>query len=94
MRRLCLVRDFDALGGARPPFFLLLAQKKEGKEKGTPRLGLRCAPTALRASAQDRRCGSASADNKAPALFLQSPIAQTVLALIGLDPAVLGCAKG
>src|SRR5210317_649981 len=43
---------FDALGSARQPFFSLLAQRKEGKRKGTPRLGLRCAPTSLRSSAK------------------------------------------
>jgi hypothetical protein len=49
---------FEALGSARQPFFLLFAQKKEGKENGTPRLGLRFAPTALRASAENGRCGT------------------------------------
>ena len=47
-----------ALGGAHPPYFSLLAQRKVGKRNGTPRLGRCCAPTALRASAQDRRCGT------------------------------------
>jgi hypothetical protein len=36
-----------ALGSARQPFFSLLAQRKEGKRKAPPRLGLRFAPTPL-----------------------------------------------
>jgi hypothetical protein len=45
-----------ARGGAQPPFLLLLARQKEGKEKAHPRLGWRYTPTALRALAEDRRC--------------------------------------
>ena len=71
-----------ALGSARQPFFLLLAEKKEGKEKGTPRLGLRYAPTALRFSPFPARVDSLPA------------LGQTCTRLIPEKAAMLGCTKG
>jgi len=73
---------FDALGSARQPFFSLLAQRKEGKRKGTPRLGLRCAPTSLRSSAKT------GAAELAPFGRSDSP------RFSRFCPAVLGCTKG
>jgi hypothetical protein len=62
--------EIDALGGARPilnagaaphaGLFSLLAQRKETKRKGTPRLGLRFASTPLRSSLENGRCGTPS----------------------------------
>jgi len=51
---------FDALGSARQPFFLLLIQKKEGKENDPRRLApclRRRFPVLL---GQNRRCGTVS----------------------------------
>ena len=72
-----------ALGGAHPPFFLLLAQKKEGKEKGTAKAwpALRADYPALLGAKRALRNSLAT-------------LGQTVLALIRFPPVVLGCTKG
>ncbi|MGB5638839.1 MAG: hypothetical protein WBM63_06950 [Sedimenticolaceae bacterium] len=85
---------FDVRGGAQSNFksaglsapallFFAMPQRKVAKRNGTPRLGLRFASTSLRSSA---KTGAAE--------LAHLRWAQTVLALIGFDLAVLGCAKG
>ncbi len=49
---------FDALGSARQPFFLLLVQKKEGKEKDPRRLAPCCRKGFPALLGQNRRCGT------------------------------------
>jgi hypothetical protein len=50
----------DALGAARPPFFSLLAQRKEGKRKGTPTAWSPLRSDCPALLGQNRRCGTPS----------------------------------
>ena len=92
-------------GGPRAPFFSLLAQRKEGKRKGTPTTcpSLRCGFPAR--FGQNRRCGIVSGLTP---LTLRAPQAATTgqARFIAISdrsdsprfsrfcPAVLGCAEG
>jgi hypothetical protein len=76
--------SFESAGLSAPALlFFAVPQRKVAKRNGTPRLGQRFAPTTLRSSA---KTGAAE--------LAHLRWAQTVLALIGFDLAVLGCAKG